>query len=74
MSFLRILYHKPRFALLDEFTSSVDQEVEAMMYEELGKLNITFLSIAHRDTVKKFHDLELRIENGGNYQLLSISN
>nr|APD26523.1 ATP-binding cassette transporter subfamily D member 4 protein [Brachionus koreanus] len=47
LSFLRVLYHKPKFALLDEFTSSVDQETEALMYEYL---KCSFMSIAHRDT------------------------
>nr|QNH67894.1 ATP-binding cassette transporter subfamily D member 4 [Brachionus rotundiformis] len=61
LSFLRVLYHRPKFALLDEFTSSVDQETEALMYEYLSKIECSFMSIAHRDTAKKFHQIELMI-------------
>lgn len=63
LSFLRVLYHKPKFALLDEFTSSVDQETEALMFEYLKKIECSFMSIAHRDTVRKYHQIELKFSN-----------
>lgn len=69
-----MLYHKPKFALLDEFTSSVDQETESIMYEFLRKLKITYLSIAHRDTVRKYHHIELKILKNGEYELINIEN
>ncbi|CAF0708958.1 unnamed protein product [Brachionus calyciflorus] len=72
LSFLRVLYHKPKFALLDEFTSSVDQETEALMYEYLNKIECTFMSIAHRDTVRKFHQIELKFLNDSNYEIKSL--
>jgi ABC-type uncharacterized transport system fused permease/ATPase subunit len=73
ISYFRVLFHHPKFALLDEFTSSVDQETESLMYENLQELGITYLSIAHRDTVRKYHCYELKILNDGNYFLDKIS-
>lgn len=73
LSFLRVLYHRPKFALLDEFTSSVDQETEALMYEYLSKIECSFMSIAHRDTVKKYHQIELKFTNDKNYELISLN-
>nr|QNH67961.1 ATP-binding cassette transporter subfamily D member 4 [Brachionus plicatilis] len=73
LSFLRVLYHKPKFALLDEFTSSVDQQTEVLMYEYLFKIECSFMSIAHRDTVKKYHQIELKFTNDKNYDILHIN-
>lgn len=72
LSFLRVLYHCPKFILLDEFTSSVDQETESLMYETLSELKITYLSIAHRDTVKKYHQVELKFLNDSTYRISNI--
>ena len=74
LSFMRILFHKPRFALLDEFTSSVDQEVESLMYEYLKKIDCTYISIAHRDTVKKYHHYELKILNDSSWNIIPLEN
>jgi ABC-type uncharacterized transport system fused permease/ATPase subunit len=70
---LRILYHKPEYVLLDEFTSSVDQEMETVMYECLIKLNCTYISIAHRDTVKKYHNIEMKILNDSTYKVINLN-
>lgn len=72
LSFLRVLYHRPDYALLDEFTSSVDQDTEQLMYENLTKHNINYISIAHRDTVKKYHDLELRLKNDSTFEFIQL--
>lgn len=72
LSFLRLIYHRPKYALLDEFTSSVDQETEKLMYEDLIQFGITFISIAHRDTVRKYHQVELNFQRDGNYEIKSI--
>ena len=72
LSFLRVLFHKPNFVLLDEFTSSVDQETEALMYESLLEMNTTFLSIAHRDTVRKYHHKEIKIKSDTTCEILDI--
>lgn len=72
MSFLRVLFHRPKFVLLDEFTSSVDQETEALMYEYLSEIGTTFLSIAHRDTVRKYHNVEIKINNNSTCEILDL--
>lgn len=66
LSFLRLLYHEPEYALLDEFTSSVDQTTEQLMYERLQRSGCSYMSIAHRDTVRRFHTLEIRFKNENN--------
>jgi ABC-type uncharacterized transport system fused permease/ATPase subunit len=43
------------------------------MYETLQEMNITYLSIAHRDTVRRYHSIELKILNNGEYELNQIN-
>lgn len=72
LSFLRLLYHQPDYALLDEFTSSVDQSTEQLMYECLRRSGCAYISIAHRDTVRKFHNVEIRLKNDSTYEIIQI--
>ncbi|XP_052767295.1 lysosomal cobalamin transporter ABCD4-like [Mya arenaria] len=73
LSFARLFYHKPRFAVLDEATSQVGFPMERVLYEKCASLNITLLSVGHRDSIRKFHDIELNIEIGGSWSLKPIS-
>jgi putative ATP-binding cassette transporter len=63
----RALLVKPEFLFLDEATASLDPEGEAELYALLKeRLPATaILSIAHRESVAKFHDRGLRVEGGG---------
>lgn len=58
----RLFYHKPLLAILDESTSAVDQQMEAKFYRTLRSLGITFVSVAHRPSVKQFHELLLKFD------------
>lgn len=54
----RVLLRKPDWVFLDEATASLDEKAEAMAYRCLKKNlpNITIISIAHRSTVKRYHN------------------
>lgn len=63
ISFARLLYHRPKFAILDEATSAISNEIEDTLYE-LCKINgITIISIAHKESLKKHHSMILTIDN-----------
>ncbi|MEW5301617.1 MAG: hypothetical protein WDW36_004466 [Sanguina aurantia] len=55
LAMARLLYHKPTFAVLDECTSAVSADGELKLYQECDRAGITFLSIAHRPALKRFH-------------------
>ena len=55
LAFIRMFYHCPSLAILDEATSAVSHDVEEMLYAECVRRQMTFISVAHRDSVKKFH-------------------
>ena len=59
LAFIRMFYHSPSIAILDEATSSVSLDVEEMLYSECLRRQMTFISVAHRDTVEKFHHQNL---------------
>lgn len=62
----RALYHNPKLLILDEATSSLDNETEKLVMESVNNLSkgLTIISIAHRlNTVKKC-DIIFELENG----------
>jgi ATP-binding cassette subfamily B protein len=80
ISFARALAHKPGILILDEATSSVDTETEALITSALDRMitGRTSVLIAHRlstvqraDTILVMHKGQLR-EQGTHQQLLAL--
>jgi ABC-type uncharacterized transport system fused permease/ATPase subunit len=65
MAFARLLYHCPRYAVLDECTNGVAPDVELDLYNRCSKLGIAVFSISHKIELKKVHDFELNILHDG---------
>ncbi|KAG6544876.1 hypothetical protein Mapa_013566 [Marchantia paleacea] len=61
LAFARLLISKPRLALMDESTSALDEENEMLLYGEIKKSGITYISVGHRTTLKQFHSHILKI-------------
>ena len=55
----RLFYHRPKFAILDECTSAVSDEVEDTIYQTCKKLGICLFTVSHRKYLRKHHDYEL---------------
>lgn len=76
LAFARVLIVQPDWVFLDEATSALDEPREQQMYElicrELPKTSI--VSVGHRSTLFKQHDLELKIIGDGSYTLAPIIN
>jgi ATP-binding cassette subfamily D (ALD) long-chain fatty acid import protein len=63
----RLFYHRPRYAILDECTSSVTLETEKVMYDNAKALNITLMTVSHRRSLWKYHSKILQFDGQGNY-------
>lgn len=63
----RLFYHAPKYAILDECTSSVTLEIERVMYEEAKRLGVTLMTVSHRRSLWKYHTNILQFDGQGNY-------
>eukprot|EP01047_Picozoa_sp_COSAG01_P017761 COSAG01_NODE_947_length_12532_cov_15.427388_4_plen_78_part_00 len=66
-----MFYHLPTYAILDECTSAVSDDVTDKIYETCANLGITLFTIAHQKTVIKHHKLVLRFDGKGGWKLQS---
>lgn len=63
----RLFYHAPKYAIMDECTSSVTLEVERVMYEEAKRLGITLMTVSHRRSLWKYHTNILQFDGQGHF-------
>jgi len=63
----RLFYHKPKYAILDECTSSVTLETEKTMYETAKGLGVTLMTVSHRKSLWKYHGHILQFDGQGGY-------
>ena len=69
IAWARLFYHKPKYAVLDEATSLVPVEMEALMMQHAGELGITLLTVSHRPSLWKYHSIILQYDGQGGYVL-----
>lgn len=65
LGFARVLFHMPRFAVLDETTSALDMATEERCMGALTKRNISLLSFAARPSVAAYHETMLEVSPSG---------
>ncbi|RKP36959.1 ABC transporter transmembrane region 2-domain-containing protein [Dimargaris cristalligena] len=70
--FARLLFFQPRFAVLDEGTSSIDAASVTKLYTLGQSRGITFITISHQEILKAFHQLGLTLDGQGSYTLESF--
>ncbi|TPX34179.1 hypothetical protein SmJEL517_g03078 [Synchytrium microbalum] len=63
----RLFYHTPRYAILDECTSSVSMDIERIMYTHAQKLGISLLTVSHRPSLWQYHNWILQYDGQGGY-------
>lgn len=63
----RLFYHRPRYAILDECTSSVTLDTEKVMYDQAKALGVTLMTVSHRRSLWKYHSRILQFDGQGNY-------
>jgi ATP-binding cassette subfamily D (ALD) long-chain fatty acid import protein len=67
LAMARLYFHQPRFAILDECSSAIDEAIEQQLYSQCKELGITLITIAHRRSVWKYHQWILRFDGNGGY-------
>ena len=61
MGFARLFYHEPRYAVLDEATSAVSQDVEGYLYEMCKEKGMTVVTLSTRIGLRKYHEWNLKV-------------
>lgn len=61
VAFARLLYHRPRYAVLDECTNGISPDVELSLYNRCRDLGMAVFSISHKIELKQLHDFELHL-------------
>lgn len=75
LAFARVMLSAPDYIFLDEATSALDEPRELDMYELLRAQlpKVTVVSVGHRSTLFKMHDVALNLDGAGGYNLRTLS-
>jgi len=73
LSIARLLFHRPKYALLDESTSAVSPEIEESLYARCIEAGVTLVTVSHRPSAAKYHQQRLRLDGEGGYTIERIS-
>jgi ABC-type uncharacterized transport system fused permease/ATPase subunit len=57
----RVLIQKPRFAIMDEPTSSLDESTEEMIFASFREAGIGILTAGHGNSLRQYHDTSMTI-------------
>ena len=63
----RLFYHRPKYAILDECTSSLTSAIEQTIYTEAKNLGITLMTVSHRRSLWRYHGWILQFDGQGSY-------
>lgn len=69
----RLIYHRPKYAILDECTSAVSIDVEGHLYTYMKSIGITLITVSHRDTLWQYHDYMLKFKGDKQYEFKPMS-
>lgn len=66
IAFIQAFLQKPDWLFLDESTSAIDEETQNSIYGSIPRIlpNTTYVSIAHRSSLEKFHTHKLDLKHG----------
>jgi len=67
LAMVRLFYHKPSYAILDECTSCINKDAETDLYNNCAKNGITCITISHRPALEKFHQYKLWFDGEGGW-------
>lgn len=69
LAFARLILKAPKYAILDEASSALDNANEEMLYGLLKDRGTTVISVGHRDSLVKHHSKVLQLDGLGGWRL-----
>lgn len=70
--FVRLFLNNPKYAILDESSSALDEENETIVYGKLQRSDITYMSVGHRSSLLQFHDHVLLLDKQHGWKLKKV--
>jgi putative ATP-binding cassette transporter len=67
LSFARAVFAQPRLLIMDEATSTLDLQNETLCMQRVLDEEIALLTIAHRPSVVRYHQLMITMDMDGNF-------
>ena len=61
LAFIRLLYHQPKWAVLDEPVSAMSEEMSAIAFAMLQERKVNYVTISQSDALMRFHSQWLRL-------------
>ena len=65
----RLLLAEPKYAIVDEASSALDDENEEHVYQRLQESGTTYISVGHRKSLLKYHDRVLMLDGKGGWNM-----
>jgi vitamin B12/bleomycin/antimicrobial peptide transport system ATP-binding/permease protein len=72
LAFARLLLARPRFVILDGATGALDAARERLLYTELARNDITYISIGDSPSLRDYHDVRLELLEDGEWRMRPV--
>jgi vitamin B12/bleomycin/antimicrobial peptide transport system ATP-binding/permease protein len=72
LAFARLLLARPKFVILDGATGALDAARERLLYAELARSGITYISIGDSPSLRDHHDIRLELLEDGDWRLRPV--
>jgi putative ATP-binding cassette transporter len=72
LAFARLLLARPKFVILDGATGALDAARERLLYGELVRSDITYISIGDSPSLRDHHDMRLELLEDGEWRLRPV--
>jgi putative ATP-binding cassette transporter len=70
VAFGRLILAKPKFAMLDEATTALDEASELRLYDELFKFSKSVISVGYRSQLASLHSVHLELLGEGRWKIV----
>ncbi len=72
VAFARLLIRSPTFAFLDEASSALDEDNQALLYGLVRESGVGLISVGHRITLVPFHDRMVQLHRTGEWEMKDV--
>lgn len=72
VAFARLLIRSPTFAFLDEASSALDEDNQALLYGLVRESGVGLISVGHRTTLVPFHDRMVQLHRTGEWEMKDV--